>query len=1816
MEIRQKQNVKAGVYKRIAANQFVSQYAKTCWLLLSVLIVALCYPIPSKALSAGIADVFVYPVGNQNIRPTCDSTIGNGFRITQMYRNDVGHTGVDLGNGQSDGIVRAVAAGKVVERRDVNSGWGFMLRIEHVLPNGEKVYSQYGHMLSGSLLVSIGQEVAVGQEIGKVGSTGFSDGPHLHFEIKKINENCCGYIPRSICSDQCNNWDNYYDPLQFIAELSFLSDTVFNFSNNSSEGWSQGNAILNERFEVSKWVFNAGIDPYVQSPRFTPGITTNQFHSIEISMSAGGVPRSEHVYIYYDTGNGFSDAKKLYLGEVSVNAQSKLYRASFPQSVIDENKEIKQIRLDPLYSEGLYFTPNDTVKIDFIRFVSSYYYWNFQNAPIAWSLRNAYSEGFVDSWAWKIQPTSGDPQAISPWLGEVDTGQYKSLYLRFAVNSNQDPNGDPITGKVYFDLDDDGVKGFSESLCYAFDVISDSSQQEFFVPLPSTDQCARIHRIRVDFYEDYNDEKYKVYLDRVEFRADYVGDFIACDTPQEFMNTGALRGMSVGGYITMHEILDMELSDHSPIQISAFANGSCSNCYNWSLFQNPLNLLIDSMGNITGTSGDMSGTFVTIVRAEDPDYPGTYAEETFSITVNSDINSDSIRIYNDGSGPLEVIGISIQNGSPWIQINSPYPFPLSIGPGEFKEIPISVDKQTLSPGDYFDSLVIESNDTNDNPVVVAINLHVEGDSDAPPAPQNVTVLPFSWFSSGDLAVGWDNPYEPSGIAGAYYKIGVPPSSNTDGTYTTNKPFSLTPSAEGEQTLYLWLVDGAGNTSCQNMSSSVFYYDSSAPVITSRHPDNGMTDVSVDTEIFVFLSDKYSGIDQASIALRVNGAEVSPTIEGESVEYRISYTPPESFDYDETVIVSVEASDFSSPASAMPLASWSFTTVSQVAAPTLDSFAINDGGDSTANRSVILNNTATGDPTEYIASELPDFGGASWQPYSPISLFTLSSGNGTKTVYMKVRNAAGESDTMTDSIVLSESVGRYTLSNGYIHLSGVNGYIDELKVDPTGSGSYGQNIINETGRMDWHIDGAPFSNENTTIQIQEENRIVLNNQAGVLWDIRLNENQFLSSLNRAGEPADVQVEIHVDTPYEDSGYFDYAQRKHWEDNNNHDAQDIPFKTFYSQTGNTRTIEYFMRNQDSDHYMKFRTNLLNDTQHEPTTGSNRLVAIGTGDFDIDFNNLPSHQIWMEKTSDVLTICSGQDTNAQMINFDFKVTKFDENEDIDVNENGDKMPYFYTSSNETMTNVYGGEYTFDELLNRFYRQSAFYYTDVGLNIWWNWASQYTGFVNNWYRNKLKANLETWQQGDDGYGHNGYMWSRPDNREWPMGDLYLTYDFRLLNTNAVFVQAVWNYYVWTGDDAFLSGQLQRLRDAMQYQLDWLGGSEYILNGDNAYDSDHGGIHNEDIGTNYWDIMPFGGKDAYCSIDFYNSLKAMAQLEYTLGNPAEGDFYSNLSEQAKAAYNTAFWSTSTERYVGAIDRLGNIHDYGFSFVNIEALSAGLGDSTKASQIYSWLDSGDIYSKWEFAPRTNVASTQNLWRIPNNNSYVWEQQIQDGGANLYVSGYDVIARAKLIGADDAYVRMKAVLERYSEPDKLTGGSPTIFNETIQGGSDGPGSLGVMSHEFPESGIAGSSFVYAFIGLEPKSDGLHMNPKLPISQEYIGAKNINYRGMNLNFHITDSNIRIECTKNDNLSDSYYIIQDVRKQFPGGQFVLNESCNLSSCEGDFDKDIDVDGSDLAVFAADFGRTDCADDCKGNFDEDGAVEGSDLAVFAADFGRTNCR
>lgn len=87
------------------------------------------------------------------------------------------HTGIDIGAASGSKIV-AGAAGTVM-MSGYNGGYGNCIIIDH----GKKVYTLYAHC--NSLLVKKGAEVKEKQAIAKVGSTGNSTGPHLHFEVRK-----------------------------------------------------------------------------------------------------------------------------------------------------------------------------------------------------------------------------------------------------------------------------------------------------------------------------------------------------------------------------------------------------------------------------------------------------------------------------------------------------------------------------------------------------------------------------------------------------------------------------------------------------------------------------------------------------------------------------------------------------------------------------------------------------------------------------------------------------------------------------------------------------------------------------------------------------------------------------------------------------------------------------------------------------------------------------------------------------------------------------------------------------------------------------------------------------------------------------------------------------------------------------------------------------------------------------------------------------------------------------------------------------------------------------------------------------------------------------------------------------------------------------------------------------------------------------------------------------------------------------------------------------------------------------------------------
>jgi murein DD-endopeptidase MepM/ murein hydrolase activator NlpD len=86
------------------------------------------------------------------------------------------HRGIDIANSTGTPIYAASAG--VVEKAGWNSGgYGNVVDIRH--PDGS--LTRYGH--NSRILVQPGQQVQQGQQIAAMGSTGFSTGPHSHFEV-------------------------------------------------------------------------------------------------------------------------------------------------------------------------------------------------------------------------------------------------------------------------------------------------------------------------------------------------------------------------------------------------------------------------------------------------------------------------------------------------------------------------------------------------------------------------------------------------------------------------------------------------------------------------------------------------------------------------------------------------------------------------------------------------------------------------------------------------------------------------------------------------------------------------------------------------------------------------------------------------------------------------------------------------------------------------------------------------------------------------------------------------------------------------------------------------------------------------------------------------------------------------------------------------------------------------------------------------------------------------------------------------------------------------------------------------------------------------------------------------------------------------------------------------------------------------------------------------------------------------------------------------------------------------------------------------
>ncbi|MGH3327046.1 MAG: peptidoglycan DD-metalloendopeptidase family protein, partial [Streptomycetales bacterium] len=127
---------------------------------------------PNSTVTVGGDGLLSYPVDGP-------VTSGYGMRYHPILGYRKLHTGTDFG--APEGAPVFAATGGTVISAAYNRAYGNRVIVDHGQVNGVRLVTTYNHL--STVAVSDGDHVARGEQLGAVGSTGWSTGPHLHFEV-------------------------------------------------------------------------------------------------------------------------------------------------------------------------------------------------------------------------------------------------------------------------------------------------------------------------------------------------------------------------------------------------------------------------------------------------------------------------------------------------------------------------------------------------------------------------------------------------------------------------------------------------------------------------------------------------------------------------------------------------------------------------------------------------------------------------------------------------------------------------------------------------------------------------------------------------------------------------------------------------------------------------------------------------------------------------------------------------------------------------------------------------------------------------------------------------------------------------------------------------------------------------------------------------------------------------------------------------------------------------------------------------------------------------------------------------------------------------------------------------------------------------------------------------------------------------------------------------------------------------------------------------------------------------------------------------
>jgi hypothetical protein len=389
----------------------------------------------------------------------------------------------------------------------------------------------------------------------------------------------------------------------------------------------------------------------------------------------------------------------------------------------------------------------------------------------------------------------------------------------------------------------------------------------------------------------------------------------------------------------------------------------------------------------------------------------------------------------------------------------------------------------------------------------------------------------------------------------------------------------------------------------------------------------------------------------------------------------------------------------------------------------------------------------------------------------------------------------------------------------------------------------------------------------------------------------------------------------------------------------------------------------------------------------------------------------------------------------------------------------------------------------------------------------------------------------------------------------LHTAVDSRHPINNSQWLVACADYFDWTTDVEFLRVNLGRMRQAADYAIREFGLEEHGVavvpwvghDGRPGFavspDGKKSIFPGRGVGNNYWDLLPFGAEDAMLTTSLQYALRRIGELEDRISRepdwklpsaPGRGKQLRSLATRLQHEGAKRFWDSREGRFAGWVDRDGVAHDYGFTFLNLEAVYYGLATPDQARTIVDWVSGkrvvegdtsqgADIYH-WRFGPRATTRRNVDCygWVWHNPETIPWGYQVQDGGAVLGFSFYDLMARLQVNGPDDAWQRLRPITEWFAEVQEA-GGYRKYYavpgRGSLQGGGP-PGGLG-MDHEFMESVLLPQVMIYGFLGLKPEPGGFQIDPRLPKDWPSLTITRVAVQDYVLDLTAAPGRIEIKC-----------------------------------------------------------------------------------------------